>query len=121
MTILRSRSAALALGAVVLALSCARPPKAIDTPPVMEAPAPQTLVGVLDLVIGDPRNAGGEQVNASLVEPGGKRTALVITRGQLDALGPAVRQPGTKVRVIGELLTVNGAPAVRVATISIAQ
>jgi hypothetical protein len=115
---LRGRSAVLALGVGMLGLACAPRPKVVEAP-VLAAPSAQTLVGILDLVIGDPRNPGGERVSASLVEQGGKRTTLMITRGQLDSLGPAVRQPGTKVRVTGEAVTEGGIAGFRVATIAI--
>lgn len=86
----------------------------------MAVPPTQTMVGILDVVVGDPAaGTGVEYVNASLVDDAGKRTALVMVRRQLDALGVGARQPGTRVRVVGEPVTVNGAPGLRVTSVTL--
>jgi hypothetical protein len=115
---LRSASV-LALTALSFGVACARQPKIIDIKPVT-AIGPQALVGTLDMVVGDPQPSGGpERLSTFLVEAGGKRTPLVIARGQIDALGPSARQPGVRVRVVGEPVTYNGSAAFRVVSISL--
>jgi hypothetical protein len=112
------RATAVAASLVALGLACAKAPEMRPIPvPVLAAPAMVTITGALDIVVGDPTGVGAEQVRASVVEADGKRTALVMVRRQLDDLGAAARQPGTRVRVTGEPATLNGAPAIRVTNI----
>lgn len=106
--------------AAALAVGCAAPARqTIDTPPVQAAAITHTIIGVLDLVIGDPASgAGSERILAALVDSIGNRTPLVLVREQLDGLGPDARKPGFRVRVVGEPATLHGAPALRVLSIS---
>lgn len=105
-------------------VACAAPPRQTsDTAPanVAAAGANRTMTGVLDLVIGDPASgSGSERVNASLVDQAGNRTALVLVRRQLDALGPEARKPGFRATVVGEPTVIDGGPALRVLSISAA-
>jgi hypothetical protein len=108
---------------LVVVLACTRRAPIADSATVPQVVSDTlTMVGVLDVVVGDPIvTSEGERVRAAIVDSSGKRTPLLLLRAQLDALGAEARRPGVRVRVTGQPTTLDGVAAVRVIAITLAQ
>src|SRR5256885_1503746 len=109
----RGRAVAAALAAMVAAIACHASFSTQEPIPIkpIAAPVTVTIVGALSL-------PAGEQVRTEVVERDGTRTALAMSSGMLEGLGPGAKT-GAQVRVIGEPATLNGAPAIRVTSIAL--
>jgi hypothetical protein len=95
---------------------CGRSPRPLETPRAPRTATTDTIIeGRLDIV-----SASGGQDEYALVDNKGTRFLLLDSMGQVNALGPSARVPGTRARVTGTLVSdARGRPMVQLKAISV--